>query len=423
MSLWQWFLQKLRGTPPARDIARIHVGNDPEPTAEIVDVTGGPLKPGHLRRALRDGRLLPKPKGFRRRRPGMPRELLFPAHQARRLFSASLRTGNRTIRDLLADEEQLKRLGLPVWKTEHDLAEALNLSLRQLWFYAAHRQREKFPHYIMFAIPKRSGGERIILAPKRRLKALQRKLVELLIKHLPLSDSAHGFRTGRSIRTGAEPHVGHRLVLRIDLADFFETVTWERVRGLFIAYGYGYSVATTLALLTTEAERQPVELDRQMFYVPVGRRYCVQGAPTSPGICNAIVQRLDHRLEGLAEKFRCVYTRYADDLTFSGNLDRGELAGLMILARTIVQEEGFRVNEKKTRTQGRGGRQSVTGVVVNEVLGLSRQERRELRAAIHHLVTGRSQDANLRAWVEGRLAYVAMLNPDQAAVLRRKWQS
>lgn len=420
MSWFDWLKQKLFGTPPTRDISRLDTETqaDPDPVVEVVDTSGGPINPKHQRRALRDGRLLPKAKPPIRW--GKKRDLLFPGYEARRLFSASLRTSDRGIRDLKSDNEQLARLSLPLWQTEEELASALGLTLKQLWFFGVHRQRERFPHYVTFAIPKRTGGERLIMAPKRKLKAIQRKLNDLVVSRLPLSEHAHAFRLAHSVKTGAEPHVGHKLVLRLDLKDFFPTVTFPRVRGMFIACGYSYPVATTLALLTTEAERQPVDLDGKMVHIPVGRRHCVQGAPTSPGICNAISRKLDNRLAGLARKFGCAYTRYADDLTFSGDIDRKQVVGLLHHAREIIKAEGFEVNEKKTRIQGSGGRQTVTGVVVNQTLGLSRKDRRNLRAAIHQIETGRNTDPAHRASVEGKLAYLQMLNRGQADALRKR---
>jgi hypothetical protein len=174
-------------------------------------------------------------------------------------------------------------------------------------------------------------------------------------------------------------------VLKLDLKDFFPSVTFARVRGLLIAYGYSYPVATSLAVVMTEAERQPVEVEGETFHVPVGLRHCVQGAPTSPGLCNALVLRLDRRLAGLARKHRLAFTRYADDLTFSGDVSRDVVWRVRMRAETIIKEEGFALNPDKTHVQGQGGRQTVTGVVVNRVLGLSRQDRRRLRAALHQL--------------------------------------
>src|SRR5690606_4445867 len=182
------------------------------------------------------------------------------------------------------------------------------------------------------------------------------------------SEAAHGFRAGRSVATNASRHVGKQLVIKLDLADCFPSIHFGRVRGLLISLGYSYPVATVLAVLATEAERQPVVAEGKTYYVPVGPRVCVQGAPTSPGLCNAVLMRLDRRLAGLARKFDFVYSRYADDLTFSG--DDAALANrLLHFARTIVADEGFRLNNKKTRSLRRGQRQCVAGVVVNDHMG------------------------------------------------------
>lgn len=400
MSWLDWIKQKVLGIPPQRDISRLESSS--EEVREKVDVSGGPLKPKHRRRALRDRRLLPKA-----RAPlGKPPKQMSHS-QAQRLFSASQRTRNRQQRDLLCDPEQLQRLGLPAWRSEDELAHSLGLSLSQLWSYSYYCQAESAPHYVAFAIPKRSGGERIILAPKRRLKALQRKLLDLLAQHLPVSPAAHGFRKGRNTLSNARDHVGQKVVVRFDLQDFFPHCSWQRVRGLLVAYGYSFPVATCLALLMTESERQPVETPAGLVYVPVRQRYCVQGAPTSPALANALTLKLDHRLSGLARKLGFRYTRYADDLTFSSS----EMARLGVLQRAvtaIVEAEGFRLNPSKTRVMRQGRRQTVTGVVVNQVAGLSRQQRRQLRAALHQAAG--QPDAQL----SGMLAYLHGLNPEQA---------
>ena len=383
---------------------------------ERVDVSGGPLKEHHLRRALRDKRLLPKVKSPARQLGIIKKKKVMTVPEAERFFGGTLRTRNRNLRDLLTDETQLERLNLPVWKTEEELAKELGISQKELWYFSIHRERERQPHYITFAIPKRSGGKRLIMAPKRRLKAIQRRLLELLIEKLPVSDHAHAFRRGRSIRTGAEPHVGKHSVLKLDLKDFFPSVTFARVRGLLIAYGYSYPVASTLGVLMTEAVRQPVEVDGTIFHVPVGPRHCVQGAPTSPGICNAMLLRLDRRLAGFAKKHGLNYTRYADDLSFSGEMDRAKAGQVRTVVQRIVSQEGFAVNPEKTRFMPRGNRQAVTGVIVNQTLGLSRQARRRLRAMAHQL----AKNSSNRAKFEGKLAYLGMLNSQQAAAIRAR---
>jgi hypothetical protein len=307
-------------------------------------------------------------------------------------------------------------MGLPVWRDEAQLAAALGIDLRALRYLSIHSPCERSPHYVTFAIAKRSGGERLIMAPKARLKALQRRLNELLVERLPASEFAHGFRKARSVRSNAAPHVGKRVIVHLDLKDFFPTIHFGRVRGMLIALGYGYAVASVLAALMTEAPRQPVLVNGMRFFPPVGPRACPQGAPTSPGLSNAIVVRMDRRLGGLARRFGFAYTRYADDLTFSGD-DIDAAHALRCLAERIARSEGFEINRSKTRVMRAGARQTVTGVVVNEVLGLSRLERRRLRAALHRL----RQDGVVRdAHVEGHLAYLHMLNAEQAASLRRE---
>lgn len=398
---------------PKRNVSRLGVEGDAvEITEEVIDTSGKPLKAGHLRRAWRDKRLLPKSRLWKRKQ-------VMSKEEAARLFSGTMRTRNRKLRDLLPDEEQLKRHGLPLWKTEADVATALGISVKELYFYAIHRERDRFFNYIRFAIPKRGGGHRVIMAPKRRLKALQRRLLELLVNKLPVSEHAHGFRAGRGTRSNAEPHVGQKMVIRVDLKNFFPTVTFGRVRGYLIALGYGFPVATSLACLMTEAERQPVELENgTLVHVPVTNRHCVQGAPTSPALCNALVMKLDRRIAGLARKFGVNYTRYADDLTFSGPLDHKQAFGLTQAVRRIVEAEGFIVNADKTLLLSHARRQTVTGAVVNQTLGLSRQERRRLRAMLHHESQGTPlHDAEKQpatsAQLHGKLAYLKMLNAEQ----------
>jgi RNA-directed DNA polymerase len=272
---------------------------------------------------------------------------------------------------------------------------------------------------VTFAIPKRTGGERLIMAPKTRLKALQRRLHALLVSKLPVSEYAHGFRIGRSVRSNAEPHVGKQVVLRLDIKDFFPSIHFGRVRGLLVALGYGYPVATILAALTTEAPRQPVVVGGTRFFPPAGPRACPQGAPTSPGLSNALLVKMDRRLGGLARGHGFAYTRYADDLVFSGD-DIGAAHALRLLASRVVQEEGFAINVAKTRVVRDGSRQTVTGVVVNDVLGLSRQARRRLRAAIHQYFKGvaaGNEDPGRLAHLEGKVGYVSMLNRTQAQQL------
>ncbi len=276
--------------------------------------------------------------------------------------------------------------------------------------YSIHRERETTPHYVVFAVPKRSGGYRLIHAPKRRLKAIQRALHEQLVSKLPGSPFAHGFRRGHSVATNAAHHVARPIVIKLDIAECFPSIHVGRVCGLLIGCGYSYPVAQTLAVLMTEPPRQPVEVDGTLYHVPVGPRVCVQGAPTSPGLCNAILRRLDFRLAGLAKKYGYEFTRYADDLTFSGS-DRTSIKPILTLAARIVREEGFALNREKTRVLRSGQHQTVTGVTVNQVAGLSRQQRRLLRAALHQQRHAEVADPVKDRRLQGQLAYLPHAQP------------
>jgi RNA-directed DNA polymerase len=434
------WLRRLFGLAETREVLRLEARDDgdddaPKPRTGKVDggklrtdvvkekvTRKGPLRPKHRRLVLRDERLMPKPP--RAQYWEKPKKVM-QVDEAGRLFASTLRTTNRDARTLLPDEAQLKRYGLPLWRTEEELAEGLGLSVNQLRHFSIHRAKERTPHYVTYEIAKRSGGKRLIHAPKKRLKAILQKVLHELVEKLPVSEHAHGFVKGRSVKTGAAPHVGKKVVLRLDLQDFFPTVTHVRVRGLLIALGYGFVVAATLAVLVTESARQAVEVEDDehpedetvVFHVPVGPRTCVQGAPTSPGICNAILLRMDRRLAAIAHKKGFVYTRYADDLSFSGDSMK-DAHWLRRAAARIIEEEGFRVNEAKTRVMGRGGRQIVTGVVVNEALGVPRRDRRKLRAMLHQAATKGADEAR-EAELTGRLAWVQMVNPGQAAALRK----
>lgn len=403
--------------PLKRDISRLSTDNDDEDddaVDEIVDTEVRPLKPQHRRLTYRDPRLLPKP---RKRRWGEKRKKIMEANEANRLFATSLRTRNRQQRDLLTDAEQLQRYGLPLWQSENDIAAALNISVGTLRHYAIHREMERVSHYVQFAIPKRRGGERLILAPKRQLKKIQRQLKKVLVSQLPVSDYAHGFRPQRSIATHAANHVGQAVVIKMDLKEFFPSLHVGRIRGLLIALGYSYPVAATLALLMTEAERQPVQVGDSVFHTPVGQRHAVQGAPTSPGLANAITRTLDHRLAGLARKMGYRYSRYADDLTFSG-ADPSTARALLKSVQRIVHAEGFRLHPDKTAIMTQKGAQKITGVTVNKDMGLSRKERRRIRAAIHN--ARQKGDTGVLNRLRGKLAFLNMLNPQQANKLKQK---
>jgi len=276
---------------------------------------------------------------------------------------------------------------------------------------------------VYFEIPKRSGGMRLLASPKQHLRRAQRWVLREILAKLELTAPAHGFVAQRSTLTNAQPHLRKHVVVNQDLADFFPSITFPRVRGLFESVGYSPAVASLLALLCTEASRAPVELDGRKYWVAVRERALPQGACTSPVISNLVARKLDRRLLGATRKLGFEYTRYADDLTFSADSASGNVGLLLARVRHIVQDEGFAINPKKGRVQRRNRRQEVTGVVVNDKPGAPRQAVRELRAILHNAkktglaAQNRQQRPHFEAWLRGKIGYVMMLDPSKGREL------
>ena len=334
------------------------------------------------------------------------------------------------LHDRRAHVEELTRLGLPVLASPADVARALGLSIPQLRWLCFHSEAAEKTHYVYFEVAKRSGGTRLLAAPHRKLGAAQRWVLDNILAKLDVTTYAHGFVAGRSTVTNATAHVGKDVVVNLDLKDFFPSVTFPRVRGVFESIGYSPAAATLLALICTESPRVKVTHDDRVYWVAAGDRALPQGACTSPTLSNLVSRKLDRRLAGAAKKLGWTYTRYADDLTFSGDAATAQkLALLFARVRHIVQEEGFVVNEKKGRVQRKARRQAVTGVVVNDKLSVPRDEVRRLRAILHRAKTtglaaqNRDNRPDFDAYVRGKIAYIAMIDAAKAQQLLRSYQA
>jgi len=320
--------------------------------------------------------------------------------------------------------ERLKEHGLPIFASAAELASAMKISVGALRFLCFARKTSNVSHYVRFRIPKKSGGERLISAPMPRLKAAQAWVLHEILEKLALHTAAHGFVRGRSIVSNARPHVGHALIVNVDLKNFFPTVGYPRVKGLFASLGYSEEVATLLGLLCTEPDVEELVLDGQRYFVALSERHLPQGAPTSPAITNLLCRRLDRRLQKMADELGFVYTRYADDLTFSAKSeDVGQAAEVLRRLRNIVAHEGFVVHPEKTRVLRRGRRQEVTGVVVNHKPGVPRDVLHRFRATLFQIEkdgpSGKRWGAckDVLASIRGFASYVRMVDPARGTPL------
>ncbi|MGE4001520.1 MAG: reverse transcriptase family protein [Planctomycetaceae bacterium] len=332
-----------------------------------------------------------------------------------------------------ADDRWLDHFGLPHLRTPENLAEFLELPLGKV-AWLTHRFDEgsrpagvREGHYHYHWLPKKSGGHRLIEAPKATLKEVQRMLLRRILAKIPTHPAAHGFVTGRSILTNAEPHVGQRVLLKFDLQNFYPSVRYSRVVAIFRSVGYSREVALWLARLTTSAIPASLSFPKGnpgalWTYYP---RHLPQGAPTSPALANLSAFSLDVRLAGMARAYGVVYSRYADDLTFSGAGRFGAaLREFIPLVTQIAKDERFLIHRSKRKVLRCSQRQSVTGVVVNTKLNVARDEYDRLKALLFNCVrygpASQNQDEHpdFAAHLGGRIGHVQHLNPRRGAKLK-----
>jgi hypothetical protein len=322
------------------------------------------------------------------------------------------------------------------------LARLLDLDTGELDWFADTRSLERrvtgpLRHYRWFVLPKRDGV-RLLAAPKPRLKEIQRRLLRHVLAPIPLHPAAHGGVPGRSVASALAPHAGAQVVIRADLESFFAAIRAGRVYGVLRNAGYPEALAHTVTGLCTtvvpravwQAIEPPADLDRHRrlgghLAVP----HLPQGAPTSPALANLVAFSLDRRLSGLARAFDAEYTRYVDDLTFSGGsrLRSGRSAFVEQFA-AIAADEGFRLVEAKTVVLGSAGRQQALGAVLNHHPTLSRPERDALRALLHNCATrgwrsqARGRD-DFPAHLLGRIGHLAGLDAALGAKLRARYDA
>lgn len=309
---------------------------------------------------------------------------------------------------------RLKNLGLPPLSTIEDLASATRLSPEFIKYLAF---RTDFL-YKTFKIAKKSGGYRVIANPSRALKGIQGWILRNILDKLASSEFSMGFESGASILDNALPHTGSTFILSIDLEEFFPSITGEKVFGVFLSIGYSRSVSHILTNLCLFEGRLP------------------QGAPTSPKLANLVCSRLDSRINGYAGPKGIVYTRYADDITLSGQSLK-KLYKAYSFIPFILKDEGFSLNTKKTVFSGTRRKKSVTGLIISDdSVGIGREKYREIRSKFYNEFIGKTDNIHhLYGWISfifsvDRKAYSKLKNyilglmekfPDSVAAHKLKY--
>ncbi len=333
---------------------------------------------------------------------------------------------------------------IPRIETMRALADWLELDASELGWFADlralgyKRPQTRLEHYHYRVLAKSSGSIRLIEIPKPRLKDLQKRILAAILDHIPSHPTAHGFVKSRSIRTFAAPHLGRRVVLRMDLQNFFPTFPGARVQSFFRTLGYPEPVADLLGGIATncvprvawnEMIRQTgLTFDPQELWhlrAMYARPHLPQGAPTSPSLANLCSYRLDCRLSGLAHSAGGDYTRYADDLAFSGGHKfESAVERFAHKAASILLEEGFSVHHRKTRIMRYSVRQHLAGLVINERLNTRRSDFDLLKAILTNCVRHGPQSQNrqahpyFREHLAGRISFMESIHAGRGKRLR-----
>lgn len=290
--------------------------------------------------------------------------------------------------------------------------------LKKIWYYRGRM-------YQHFSVAKSPNKVRIISAPDDRLKFLQRRLAEKLNELYRPRNPVHGFVADRSVKTNALAHLHRRFVVNIDIKDFFSTISQNRVEGMLSSLGIDNRVSEIIGQICCNNGRLP------------------QGAPSSPVISNMICFRLDKNLMEIAKEARCIYTRYADDVTFSSHqpptalfetaLPRAGRISPDLLApklREVFQQNGFAINANKAHYADRHSRRIVTGLKINELLNVDRRYVRNIRAALHSIEALGLKDAekkfhdhhgghsSLAAHLLGKISFLTHIKGQSDPVVR-----
>lgn len=350
-------------------------------------------------------------------------------------FIKAWMAGQGRIVPALVEPEMVPAEGAPrTWPvpqiaTPGDLAGALGLHSDDLGWLTAYGSVEHYRHRWQ---DKRDGRFRLIEMPKTLLKHAQRQVLRRILDVIPPHEAAKGFRRGNSVRDFVEPHTGKQVVVRFDLEDFFPSIAAARALRVFLTTGYPEPVARALTRLTTHAAPAAALAGKTLAW-SVRRRLATphlpQGAPTSPALANLCAFRLDCRLAGLAKAAGAGYTRYADDLLFSGGEDFAcQVKRFVVTAGAVILEEGFRPNHRKTRVMRQGHRQHAAGMVLNQRPNLERREFDRLKAILTNCLRHGPQSQNrdlhpdFAAHLSGKLAWVAFIHPDKGRKLREIYE-
>lgn len=295
---------------------------------------------------------------------------------------------------------RLKLLGLPIIDTIDDFSNYTNLSKYMIFQFS----KNSISYYKEYDIPKKSGGSRTIYQPCKNLKGLQSWILVNILNKLKSSEAAKGFEKKMSLNDNVIPHRNSNVILNLDLKDFFPSINADKVYNIFSSIGYNKTISTIFTNLCTYNNTLP------------------QGSPCSPKLANLICWNLDNRIQGYVGKRGIIYTRYADDLTFSGLIPQRVIKILPAL-KNIILDEDFEINDKKTRFIGLSRKREITGLVLcKNTYGIGREKYRKLRPKIYNLTKfdkdDKSQEKEIYH-ISGWISYIKSVDKKRYSILTK----
>lgn len=291
----------------------------------------------------------------------------------------------------------LETLGLPKFTDIYEMADEIGLNPSLIYILSINTNC----YYTKFEIPKKDGRVRTIYKPSYSMKMVQRWILEKILYKFPLTDYSYAFRKNVScpLKCNAQMHKENMFIFKMDLKDFFPSISRAKVYYLFIQIGYNSIIANILTNICTLRDHIP------------------QGAVTSPYLSNLVCRTLDKRIAGYCSRREIVYTRYADDLTFSSN-DKMLLKSIYNTIKKIIENEGYLLNTSKTRLQGPKNKKTITGVTVNNgFLKASKIMKKKVRAMIHRaILSGCYEDIDK---IKGYIAYISSIEDDYLGKVKK----
>ncbi|MBC70828.1 MAG: hypothetical protein CMH47_00805 [Muricauda sp.] len=320
--------------------------------------------------------------------------------------------------------QKLEKAELPILFSIFHLCLSAKISIKLI---LALCRSDRIHYYKRFKIAKKRGGYRIILSPNNELKYLQKWILINILEKIPSHKSCQGFDKNKSIKKNAEIHIGSECILKIDLLRFYDSINEKRVYGIFKSLGYHKNLAVSMAKICTVEVKENFlkaftknESDLKNKISSQKEGILPQGAPSSPKLSNLILRRLDQRLHCLAKKNGINYSRYADDLTFSGKEEK--LKELKKIIYMIIKDENFFINYGKTNFLKRGNRFFVTGLSVhNEKVTVPKKFKSNIEHHLYHCIkngviahTKKNgiENRNFKDWLLGCICFINSVEPE-----------